>query len=235
MFSMTILRVKFPTCWPGWNIREFTLTSVVAPEHPKGESPSITVNVDPNTTCDYYSDSPVFRASLIDPSNPKSKCISVALKFAMREDFISDLAEELNVYNGALEPLQGSTIPRCYGLYAGSGEEGQTIACLVLEYWGECLRRPFNQQPLHKRVRILERLGEIHRRGLLHGDFAERNVLELNGDIRIIDFDQTTYHKCNCKMNFRPSGKVPSVEEFGCEQLWEIGRYMKLWTPNPAN
>lgn len=80
------------------------------------------------------------------------------------------------------------------------------------------------------RIRILERLGEIHRQGLLHGDFAERNVLELDGDIRIIDFDQTEEHNCDCDMNFRPGEKLPDAEEFGCEQLWEICRSdMRLW------
>ncbi|KAF9010255.1 hypothetical protein BDQ17DRAFT_1226862, partial [Cyathus striatus] len=111
----------------------------------------------------------------------------VALKFAMRDDLIADLVEEADAYTGALKPVQGSAVPRCYGLYVGEGDEGQTIACLMLEYWGESLRQ---------RMQILNRVGEIHKQGLVLGDFAERNILEKNGDIRIIDFDMTTPHKC---------------------------------------
>lgn len=80
-------------------------------------------------------------------------------------------------------------------------------------------------------LRILQQLGEIHKRGLLHEDFAERNVLEHNGDIRIIDFDQTAHHKCDCDMDFRPGQKLPDANNFGCDQLWEICRYrMRLWS-----
>jgi hypothetical protein len=159
------------------------------------------------------------------------------LKFALREDLISDLAEEANIYTGVLRPLQGIAVPYCHGLYAGLGEAGEPIACLMLERWGECIGQPFERLPLELRcgnfwcllqpgfnssgrIRILQRLGEIHRQGLLHGDFAERNVLELDGDIRIIDFDQTERHDCDCDMNFRPGEKTPDAVEFGCEQLW---------------
>ncbi|PFH49422.1 hypothetical protein AMATHDRAFT_110297, partial [Amanita thiersii Skay4041] len=147
------------------------------------------------------------------------------LKFALREDLVADVVEEACMYAGALKPLQGKTVPRCYGLYAGTREDGQTIACLVLEYWGQCLRQQFRRLSLDTKLRVLNQLGEIHRRGLLHGDFAERNVLEMNGDIRIIDFDQLVDHECHCDMNFRPGGKQPDVATFGCAQLWELCRY----------
>ncbi|KAF9443031.1 hypothetical protein P691DRAFT_809621 [Macrolepiota fuliginosa MF-IS2] len=224
---MTPLRIQFPTTWPGWTTPECTLTPILTdPGHdlPLHDKP-VTVSVDPKTTADYYSDSPVFRAHYIRPTGS----IPVALKFAMRDDLISDLIEEANVYTGALEPLQGETVPNCYGLYVGT-MNGQTVACLVLEYWGECLRRPFDRLSVELRLRILQQLGEIHKRGLLHGDFAERNVLEYNGDIRIIDFDQAIHHECDCDMDFRPGQKLPDATNFGCPQLWEICRYrMRLW------
>lgn len=112
---------------------------------------SITVSVDSEAHSDYSSDSPVFRASFVESSKQGT---TVALKFAMREDLIPYLAEEAGVYTGALEPLQGSAIPHCYGLYVGSGEEGQSIACLVLEHWGECLRQSFDKLSLDIRYAI---------------------------------------------------------------------------------
>lgn len=145
---MTILRVQFPSTWPGWKTPECTLTPVFTPPdhgfHPSDKP--VTVNIDPRTTADYYSDSPVFRAHFLRPTGS----ILVALKFAMRDDLITNLVDEANVYAGRLKPLQGAAIPRCYGLYAGT-LNGQTVACLVLEYWGECLRRPFERLPVELR------------------------------------------------------------------------------------
>ncbi|KAJ6502452.1 hypothetical protein C8R45DRAFT_976667 [Mycena sanguinolenta] len=221
-FPMT-LRVKFPTAqWPGWHVSEFNLTSLVS----SSAGSAWTVNVDPQSHSDYCSDSPVFRASI----EGSSEAPVFALKFAMREDLVVGLEEESRIYCNALQTLQGTAIPRCFGIYTGIGEEGQQIACLVLEYWGECLRQPFFVLPLDLKIQILERLGAIHREGLLHGDFAERNVLLLEGDVRIIDFDQTESHNCQCKMNFHPGEKLPDMEEFGCDQLWEVCRsYLRIW------
>ncbi|KIM43765.1 hypothetical protein M413DRAFT_69042, partial [Hebeloma cylindrosporum] len=80
-------------------------------------------------------------------------------------------------------------------------------------------------------VRILQQLGEIHRQGFLHGDFAERNVLQRNGDVRLIDFDQAVpHHRCHCEMNFCPGSKLPEQKNFGCEYLWDICCHnMRIW------
>jgi hypothetical protein len=224
---MTTLRVRFPyNEWPGWDVPECTLTCVQLPNTADPPRKLVTASVDTETFSDYCSDSPVFRATLIEP--PRK--INVVLKFALREDLIPSLAEEACAYVGALKPLQGKTVPVCYGLYAGAREDGQMIACLVLEYWGQCLRQPFRRLSLNLKLKILHQLGELHRCGFHHGDFAERNILERNGDIRIIDFDEITEHSCQCDMNFCPGDKIPDAQEFGCPHLWELCRYsMKIW------
>jgi hypothetical protein len=135
MNNPTTLRVKFPS-WPGWHVPEFSLTSLPpAPGHDSAQR--ITVSV-AESVSDYCSDSPVFLGSIEGTEAPV-----FALKFAMREDLVYDLEEESRIYRDALQALQGTAIPRCFGIYTGLGEEGQTIACLVLEYWGECLQQPF--------------------------------------------------------------------------------------------
>jgi hypothetical protein len=31
-------------------------------------------------------------------------------------------------------------------------------------------------------------------------------------------------------MNFRPGEKLPDIEDFGCDQLWEVCRsYLRIW------
>ena len=146
---MTTLRVQFPANWPGWTVSEYTLDSVIIPHSSQVSGKSITVSVDSETRADYSSDCPVFRASFIDSSISPDK--AVVLKFALREDLIPDLAEEADVYTGALRPLQGTTVPYCYGLYAGLGEGGEQVACLMLECWGECIGQPFEQLPIELR------------------------------------------------------------------------------------
>lgn len=150
---MTTLCVKFPGTWPGWHVEELFLHRSPSSGSCSSNYPSKTitvVSVDSEPHSDYNSDCPVFRAAVVDGSD-KSTATAVALKFAMREDFIDDLDKEARLYAGALQPLQGTVIPRCYGLYTGAGEEGQSIACLVLEHCGECIQQPFQYLPLSVR------------------------------------------------------------------------------------
>ncbi|KAF9269490.1 hypothetical protein L218DRAFT_953106 [Marasmius fiardii PR-910] len=235
VFNMGSLRVQFPhTQWPGWHVSEYLLkssdsTSLSSTSH-HFQLSSMTVSVDPNSETDYCSDSPVFRAVVLDSAKVGDG--QVALKFAFRDDFVNDLAQEAQMYSSVLETLQGIAVPRCYGFFTGVGEEGQQVACLVLEYWGEILCQSFCTLSLDLRIRILERLNDLHRCGVHHGDFAERNVLTCGDDIRIIDFDQTVFHNCDCNtiFEFNPGNKQPDAEEFGCPMLWEICRYeMRIW------
>ncbi|KAJ3739959.1 hypothetical protein DFH05DRAFT_475930 [Lentinula detonsa] len=134
----------------------------VSPYKLRKDSTRLTVSVDPDTCTDYGSDSPVFRAfvtrddrsrtlssnELLSVCHPKT---SIALKFALREDLVDDLVQEAQVYEGALRSLQGGVVPRCYGLFTGIGSEGQEIACLALEFWGESLTAPFKTLPIDVR------------------------------------------------------------------------------------
>ncbi|KAJ7632723.1 hypothetical protein FB45DRAFT_913289 [Roridomyces roridus] len=214
-----MLRVKFPvTQWPGWNIPELCLTGTAAAE--------VTVIVDPASTADYGSDSPVFRGF---GSLQGSETV-LALKFAMREDLIDALKEESRVYSGALHSLQGSVIPRCFGLYVGVGEEDQQIGCLVLEHFGECIQQPFSFLPLDLKIRIMDSIASIHRQGLLHGDFAERNVLVQDGDVRIIDFDQTEWgHDCPV-LNFCPEDHLPDISDLRCNYLLDVIEKLEIFS-----
>ncbi|KAE9390942.1 hypothetical protein BT96DRAFT_925577 [Gymnopus androsaceus JB14] len=83
-------------------------------------------------------------------------------------------------------------------------------------------------------MKILESLAELHRCGLHHGDFAERNVLVNGNEVRLIDFDIHEYHDCDCEATFEfrlGVGKpMPDATKFGCPALWEICRSdMGIW------
>jgi hypothetical protein len=143
---MTTLRVQFPANWPGWSVSEYTLGSVSIPHLSDTSRKLITVKVDSEPHADYSSDTPVFRASFIGSTGS-----TIVLKFALREDLIFDLAEEADIYTRVLRPLQGIAVPYCHGLYAGLGESGEPIACLMLERWGQCIGQPFARLPLETR------------------------------------------------------------------------------------
>lgn len=72
----------------------------------------------------------------LDPSLNDYAEIGVVCKY--REDDISSLGHEADVYRGDLRELQGVAVPRFYGLFEGSygvgaGKETR-IACIILEY-----------------------------------------------------------------------------------------------------
>ncbi|KAJ3826609.1 kinase-like domain-containing protein [Lentinula raphanica] len=250
--------------WPGWHIAELNLQSSLHrsdsdcsdsdsnESYNLNDNTRLTLSVDPNTYSDYGSDSPVFRAFAVPddrrewrrsqmnltPSQELSPVhhpkTSIALKFAFREDLVDDLYQEAQTYEFTLRSLQGVVVPRCYGFFTGVGPDGQEIACLALEYWGESLRAPFRKLSIDLRLRILDSLVKLHRCGLHHGDFAERNVLVNGNDIRLIDFDQSIYHDCDCEATFelrsRVGTQIPNAMEFGCPVLWEICRTeMAIW------
>lgn len=154
---MNTLRVKFPDVWPGWEIKECTLASAFDTESDTNSagsddsslSETAVVTVDPKALTDYWSDSPVFRGNLHQSRRPWER-VNVALKFAMRGDLIGGLIEEAEMYLGPLEKLQGSTVPQFYGLYIGCYDDRE-IACLVLEYCGDVLQKPFRQLSVHVR------------------------------------------------------------------------------------
>ncbi|KAF8654890.1 hypothetical protein AX16_003319 [Volvariella volvacea WC 439] len=273
------LHVRFPDNWPGWNIPECTLSSSWDPSalgyvpKPPSTSPSpkippphhtpnslrvansIAVKVEDDPSCDYGSDSPVFRARVVksslshlhrsdssedsDAANSSRSTQAIdppsdtylALKFALREDLIDDLIQEANAYAGPLKPLQGAVVPRCYGLFLGTYDDeegvegGQSIGCLALEYFGENIRVQFRGLPLDSRLRLLQAVSCIHGCGLLHGDFAERNVLERDDDFRIIDFEQVQSHVCpglSERYNESKLDEIPYPEDILCPYLQEL-------------
>ncbi|PPQ69645.1 hypothetical protein CVT24_001218 [Panaeolus cyanescens] len=158
----TSLHVEFPSEWSGWRGREYDLDLVpgsIPPSSSKSQRvPSdLHVKVEPKAIGDIYSDAPVFRGAIVQPrgfkdaNTPWSKNTSVILKFALREDFIEDLVDEARMYAGPLQSLQGSVVPHVYGLYIGASEDGDPVACLALECWGEVIKQSFSKLPVDTR------------------------------------------------------------------------------------
>ncbi|TFK97221.1 hypothetical protein BDV98DRAFT_268139 [Pterulicium gracile] len=235
------LLVKFPSSkqWPGWHFSEYLLTNIDLGSPPTPNQPSppattssssttnklTTITINPHTSADYLADASVFTGIGTAPPLSAGPERTFAMKFAFRQDLIASLASEASIYVNHLHSLQGTVLPKFYGLFlgspvmprgksvtagfglgmfsgddddscgggkaAGGKREGRYVeedeeeedkgvaACLVLEWWGKPVNRPFHVLPKETRFLIIDQLAALHRAGLYHGDFAERNVLML--------------------------------------------------------
>jgi hypothetical protein len=82
-------------------------------------------------------------------------------------------------------------------------EDKGMAACLVLEWWGKSVTKPFHRLPLQTRFLITDHLATFHKLGLYHGDFAERNVL--------ISKKPRSKSKSESKSGSGDSGPLPTV------------------------
>ncbi|KAG7452202.1 uncharacterized protein BT62DRAFT_288784 [Guyanagaster necrorhizus] len=133
----------------------------------------------------------------------------VIIKVAFTEDKRSLLQREENVYNQYLKDLQGSFIPKCYGLFEGSFG-GQKITCLVLEYCS-----PENIRPVDYSRQVMTAINKIHQAGIVHQDIVHKSkhILTTSDGVRIIDFATAQSHKC-------PTMPLAFVREVRhCEEL----------------
>jgi len=104
----------------------------------------------------------------------------------------SRLQTEYSVYQ-TLQHLQGSVIPRCYGLF-----HVEDFACLLLmEDCGRSLES-FNDLSSNQRRILVSHITQIHQCGVSHEDLEPRNVLVSNsGRLSIIDFERSERsHMC---------------------------------------
>jgi serine/threonine protein kinase len=120
----------------------------------------------------------------------------------------SPLQEEYAVYQ-TLRDLQGSAIPRCYGLF----RVGDFADMLLLQDCGESIQSYDGLTPYQRCVPCLRHAGiplndprasltshvpNIHRRHVCHQDLEPRNiVMSTSGQLRVVDFELSDrFHKC---------------------------------------
>lgn len=93
----------------------------------------------------------VYRANLNDGSD-------VVLKFALNNSSATDLEKEAQYYIHKLESLQGSVVPKFKGLFNSetqSDPKKVDVSCMLLEYCGTPVDKPFNTLPREDRWVIL--------------------------------------------------------------------------------
>ncbi|KAK7014455.1 hypothetical protein VNI00_010764 [Paramarasmius palmivorus] len=110
-------------------------------------------------------------------------------------DTIEEAEAEARHYN-EMKGLQGSVIPRFYGLFRGKTWSGGCVAGIILERFGEPVDKLLVDLERGTKAHILDHMDKIHKAGLAPDDVGSGNVLLYGKDIRIIDFTKTDPHKC---------------------------------------
>ncbi|KAJ7592940.1 hypothetical protein C8J56DRAFT_486093 [Mycena floridula] len=157
------------------------------------------------------------------------------LHLAVKVGPARDLAQEADVYDlFVLKSLVGKSVPAFYGMLFSTIEK-RGLACLITELFGSSLDREFYELPKAHKCIILSKLADIHAVGIVHTDFEPYNVLEKDGDFRIIDFGRfKSGHRCRQPrdLEFVAVGEDLSEDEVDkfCSNLYTIANdEMRLW------
>ncbi|KAK0215061.1 hypothetical protein IW262DRAFT_1513983 [Armillaria fumosa] len=155
----------------------------------------------------------VFRASMGpcggQPTTP------VIIKVARTEKEFSFLQWEERVYNQCLRGLQGTVVPKCYGLF-GTNDRGRKTGCLVLEYCAPAN----NIRHADYCRKVMVAITKIHQAGIIHGDVRRSShVLSTPDGVRIVDFSNAKIHECpNAKPRLIDPRYAPGSEK-QCNEL----------------
>ncbi|KAK7060916.1 hypothetical protein VNI00_000649 [Paramarasmius palmivorus] len=128
----------------------------------------------------------------------KFDCGEIVLKVG---ESLDDIGTEAACYED-MAHLQGSSIPRFYGVFRVETKSGGYLPGLVLERFGESLQQFFDTLERGVRARILDHLVKIHKAGFILNDLEERNVLYDGSDIRLIDFKHALPHEPECHTTY---------------------------------
>ncbi|KAF8176313.1 hypothetical protein BJ912DRAFT_1063980 [Pholiota molesta] len=124
----------------------------------------------------------------------------VVLKYSRNLQALASLEREYSFYAQQLASLQGSVIPKCFGLFKGTSCN-LTLGCLVLEHCQETQLRikvltDFEDDEDEYIRRFISGICKIHKLGVFLNHKGKHQVLRQNREPRIIDFAQATTHVC---------------------------------------
>ncbi|TFY58152.1 hypothetical protein EVG20_g8260, partial [Dentipellis fragilis] len=170
----------------------------------------------------------VYRGMLTNAADNTAHVVICKLAFGKRA--IGSLDNEANFYQGKLRHLQDVCIPKCYGYYIGDSDEGIT-ACLVLEDCGKPVVFAMSHWGQRFKTAVLKAFLAIHDAGVRHYDVTERNILDHEGQSKIIDFEESEDHICERAKPIVPGKWGPLRHEFKCDEVHELCTDMEYWGP----
>ncbi|RDX41881.1 hypothetical protein OH76DRAFT_176311 [Lentinus brumalis] len=147
------------------------------------------------------------------------------------------LKKEADLYRDKLASLQGKWVPAIFGCYLGQTVEAGTCI-LVMQDCGRPLPCPFYMLPPQSRAQVVDGLHHLHKAGIVHRDFTERNVVIQKTDsgkywLTIVDFGEAREHDCPCKdWKVELYAPKPVTGTFGCAEMWNAcAQDVDIWRP----
>ncbi|KAJ3547333.1 hypothetical protein NM688_g5413 [Phlebia brevispora] len=149
-------------------------------------------------------------------------------------DGVLSLRSEAILYESTLKPLQGRDVPRFIGFYCGVSQLSERpIACLLLEYCGNCLRGDFLDHPMEPKIKAMKILLRLHKLGVYHDDWSPHNVVvDDAGNVRVLDFSEASMHTCGFKSRMKLYELAPSGVGAPCPEIYEAALSMEIYTPS---
>ncbi len=90
------------------------------------------------------------------------------------------------------------------------------------------------------RYQAVNALLAIHKAGVEHNDFAERNIVVSKDKkgcpyVMVVDFGMASDHTCELQLDtIAPYGLAPTNREFLCDELYEVCRIADVWLPSTS-
>ncbi|KLO09378.1 hypothetical protein SCHPADRAFT_943673 [Schizopora paradoxa] len=170
----------------------------------------------------------------------------VVLKIVRTVFYGRSLKREAENYELAKD-LQGTVIPRSYGLYHGATPDG-FVTVLMLEYVGNPRCEQLMSSPVDFNLLTLEKLIKLHDAGFIHGCVKEEHVIspgvssfskydrdggyhEDDGGPFLISLSSLRPHRCTRTLPIVESTLRPASQVFGCDELWIVASQMGIWNP----
>ncbi|GJE90081.1 serine/threonine protein kinase [Phanerochaete sordida] len=147
------------------------------------------------------------------------------------------LEDEAGLYCKQMQHLQGTTVPKFYGLFSGTyinmSRKTRAVRCIITEEWGTSMAT-VKHIPMELRITIAEAALRIHAAGVQHNDLRLTNILisSDNSEVRITDFDNAGEHDCGRAMPVILYSWEPTLADFGCQEIHDFMCYFGLWTPD---
>ncbi|KAJ7646721.1 hypothetical protein FB45DRAFT_180455 [Roridomyces roridus] len=158
----------------------------------------------------------VLRGTVTGPLGTVDSILKLDLTGEHREAMLKGL----EVYNSKAGSLQSDVLPLLYGCF--EAEVGSTVVtCLAMEYCGEPVKDLLSA-PHSFRQDLLLAVLDFHKLGKTHGDLYEDNILDCDGHPVLIDLKFAEDHKCVINMKIVTGAIAPTVEEYGCPELYEL-------------
>ncbi|TFK77982.1 hypothetical protein K466DRAFT_668560 [Polyporus arcularius HHB13444] len=182
----------------------------------------------------------VFRAALRpvhkDGTSPNERRVVCKVAYGGRR--VDALKAEARIYTEKLRHLQGMVVPTIYGCYVGKTNEGHT-GILVLQDVGDSLKASLRYYDLALRKQVVLALHLIHKAGVVHNDFKERNlVVRMNKDlgvptVMVVDFGNASDHVCPIQGDMiRFYIPKPDRLVFKCQELYVVcAERAEVWRP----